>query len=124
MFCFSTIKVDEFPNISFITNIFRTLPYKTTIRLRNISNLQCAVTVTFPDNSLYSVPQKNLKIDPATVGEVDICIKPMRKGLCTGDMIVAIKNNPKIYSVRLHAKAVPLDFTYNPKAINFEKVRS
>lgn len=80
------------------------------------------MTVAFPEHSHFHCVPKHLKIEPGTIGELEISVKPMKKGIFTAEMNVAIKNNPKVYTVRFHTRAVPLDFNFSPKTILYERV--
>lgn len=105
-----------------IKNIFRSPPYKTTFQLKNISKLPCVVTISLHEIAHFNCHPKSLKIAPDMVGEIEVSIKPMRKGTVRSELAIVIKNNPKVHKLFLQAKAVTLEFTISPTMIFFERV--
>lgn len=102
----------------------RTLPYKTTLQLKNISNLPCTVSVKLADPSLFQSNKTMIQVHPDNTEAIEICTKPMRKGIMKSELSLSVKNNPQVYKLHLNVRTVPLDLEINPKVITFDKVSS
>ncbi|KAG5865676.1 hypothetical protein JTB14_020627 [Gonioctena quinquepunctata] len=117
---FKEDNVFEFGSI--VTGTNKSEPYKTTLTLRNQTDLLCVTSAELDENSLFIIEPENFLIEPRGSFNLTLSLKTPKKGIVDGEMFISVKNNPQVHSFRLLANACNLEFHVHPKLELFDKV--